>query len=70
MAPGGTADRLGAGVVNVLVILQGPAHGNERAYNRLRLATELGKRDDVTARPSSLAEVADWVLWADKTVTF
>ncbi len=116
--------------MNVLVILQGPAYGDERAYNGLRLATELAKRDDVTvrvfcfgdavtvaldgqevpngyyhlgrmltvaarhdvevglcgtcmsargvsdemivdaARRSSLAEAADWVLWADKTVTF
>lgn len=116
--------------MNVLVILQGPAYGDERAYNWLRLVAELAKRDDVTvrvfcfgdavtvavdgqevpngyyhlgrmltvaarhgteiglcgtcmnargisdemivdaARRSSLAEVADWVLWADKTVTF
>lgn len=116
--------------MNVLVILQGPAYGDERAYNGLRLADSLAKRDDVTvrvfcfgdavgcamagqqvpdgyyhldrmltsaarhgaeiglcgtcmdargitddmvvdaARRSSLAEVTDWTLWADKTITF
>lgn len=116
--------------MNVLVILQGPAYGDERAFNGLRLAGALAKRDDVAvrvfcfgdsvgcamngqtvpngyyhldrmlvaavrhgaevglcgtcmdaraiademlvpeARRSSLEEVTDWVLWADKTVTF
>jgi uncharacterized protein involved in oxidation of intracellular sulfur len=116
--------------MNVLIILQGPAYGDERSYNGLRLAGSLAKRDDVavrifcfgdsvtcamsgqtvpdgyyhldrmissaahhgaevglcgtcmaargitdemvvnSARRSSLDEVADWVLWADKTVTF
>jgi uncharacterized protein involved in oxidation of intracellular sulfur len=116
--------------VKVLVILQGPAYGDERAYNGLRLAGNLAKRDDVEvrvfcfgdavgcavagqqlpngyyhldrmltaaarhdaviglcgtcmdargitdttiisdARRSSLDEVTDWVLWADRTITF
>lgn len=116
--------------MNVLVVLQGPAYGDERSYNGLRLAGSLTKRDDVnvrifcfgdavtcavhgqnvpdgyyhldrmlaaaahhgaeiglcgtcmdargitaemivdTARRSSLDEVTDWVLWADKTITF
>ena len=116
--------------VNILMILQGPAYGDERAYNGLRLATSLAKRDGVsvrvfcfgdavgcaiagqvlpdgyyhldrmltsaarhgaeiglcgtcmdargitdemivdTARRSSLDEVTDWALWADKTITF
>jgi uncharacterized protein involved in oxidation of intracellular sulfur len=116
--------------VNVLVIVQGPAYGDERAYDGLRLAGNLAKRDDVDvrvfcfgdavacavagqqlpdgychldrmitsaarhgvvvglcgtcmdargvtdemviddARRSSLDEVTDWVLWADKTITF
>jgi len=116
--------------MNVLVILQGPAYGDERAYNGLRLAGNLAKRDGVTvrifcfgdavgcaianqqlpngyyhldrmltsaahhgaeiglcgscmdargiaaemlipdARRSSLDEVTDWTLWADKTITF
>lgn len=116
--------------MNVLVILQGPAYGDERAFNGLRLAGSLAKRDDVSvrvfcfgdavgcaiagqtvpngyyhldrmlvsaarhgaeiglcgtcmdargttpemlvseARRSSLDEATDWVLWADKTVTF
>lgn len=114
----------------MLVILQGPAYGDERAYNGLRLAGNLAKRGDVNvrifcfgdsagcavagqeppngyyhldrmltaaahhgaeiglcgtcmdargitdtmiiadARRSSLDEVTDWTLWADKTVTF
>ena len=114
----------------MLVILQGPAYGDERAYNGLRLAGSLAKRDDVEvkvfcfgdavgcavagqqvpngyyhldrmitsaarhgaeiglcgscmdargitdamviddAHRSSLDEVTDWTLWADKTVTF
>ena len=36
--------------MNVLVILQGPAYGDERAYNGLRLAGSLAKRDGVTVR--------------------
>ena len=116
--------------MNILIILQGPAYGDERAYNGLRLAGNLAKRDDVEVRVfcfgdavgcavsgqqlpngyyhldrmltaaarhgaviglcgscmdargitdtmiiadthrSSLDEVTDWVLWADKTITF
>lgn len=116
--------------MNVLVILQGPAYGDERAYNGLRLAGNLAKREGVTVRifcfgdavgcaiadqklpngyyhldrmltaaarhgaeiglcgtcmdargitdamliaevrRSTLDEVTDWTLWADKTVTF
>lgn len=60
--------------MNVLVILQGPPYGDEHAFNGLRPAGALAKREDVTvrvqARRSSLEDVADWVLWADKTVTF
>ena len=116
--------------MNVLVILQGPAYGDERAYNGLRLASNLAKRVGVTvkifcfgdavgcaianqqlpngyyhldrmltsaaqhgaeiglcgscmdargiaaemlipdAHRSSLDEVTDWTLWADKTITF
>lgn len=36
--------------MNVLVILQGPAYGDERAYNGLRLAGNLAKRDGVTVK--------------------
>ena len=116
--------------MNILIILQGPAYGDERAYNGLRLAGNIAKRDDVEVRVfcfgdavgcavagqqlpngyyhldrmlttaarhgaviglcgtcmdargitdtmiigdtrrSSLDEVTDWVLWADKTITF
>ena len=116
--------------MNVLFICQGPAYGDERSYNGLRLAGALAKRDgtDVKvfligdaagcaiagqkvpdgyyhldrmitsaarhgteigccgtcldargisddqlipdAHRSTLEELADWVLWADKTVTF
>ena len=116
--------------MKVLVILQGPAYGDERAYNGLRLAGNLAKREGVEvkvfcfgdavgcavagqhvpngyyhldrmitsgahhgaeiglcgscmdargitdvmvigdAHRSSLDEVTDWTLWADKTVTF
>ena len=114
----------------MLVILHGPAYGDERAYNGRRLAVNLAKREGVVvkvfcfgdavgcavsgqqvpngyyhldrmisaaarhgaeiglcgscmdargitdamviddARRSSLDEVTDWTLWADKTVTF
>lgn len=114
----------------MLVILQGPAYGDERAYNGLRLAGSLAKREGLEvkvfcfgdavgcavagqqlpngyyhldrmitsaarygaeiglcgscmdargitdamviddARRSSLDEVTDWTLWADKTITF
>ena len=116
--------------MNVLVICQGPAYGDERSYNGLRLAGALAKRDGTEvkvfligdaagcaiagqkvpdgyyhldrmitsaarhgteigccgtcldargitdeqlipdAHRSTLEELADWVLWADKTVTF
>jgi len=116
--------------MKMLVILQGPAYGDERAYNGLRLAGNLAKREGAEvkvfcfgdavgcavvgqqvpngyyhldrmitsaarhgaeiglcgscmdargitdemiigdARRSSLDEVTDWTLWADKTITF
>jgi len=116
--------------MKILVILQGPAYGTEGAYNGIRLAGSLAKREGVEvklfcfgdavgcalanqqvpngyyhldrmltsaarhgaeiglcgtcmeargfanamliaeARRSSLEEVTDWTLWADKTVTF
>jgi len=77
------------GQSRVLVICEGPAYGDERSYNGLRLADTLAKRDEVGCcgscmdargmadehlvagtRRSTMAELADWVLWADKTVTF
>lgn len=36
--------------MKVLVILQGPAYGDERAYNGLRLAGNLAKRDDAEVK--------------------
>lgn len=36
--------------MKILVILQGPAYGDERAYNGLRLAGNLAKRDGVDVR--------------------
>lgn len=36
--------------MKILVILQGPAYGDERAFNGLRLAGALAKRDDVDVR--------------------
>ncbi|MGK2957289.1 MAG: DsrE/DsrF/TusD sulfur relay family protein [Acidimicrobiales bacterium] len=116
--------------MNVLLVLQGPAYGDERSYNGLRLADSIAKRDGVevkvfligdavgcavsgqhvpdgyyhldrmiasvarhgaeigccctcmdargitdeglvtNAHRSSLEELTDWVLWADKTITF
>ncbi len=117
-------------VMKILFILQGPAYGTEAAYNGLRLAVNVAKRDDVEvrifcfgdavgcaianqqlpngyyhldrmltsaarhgaeiglcgtcmdargvtdamlipeARRSSLDEVTDWTVWADKILTF
>ena len=48
--------------MNVLVICQGPAYGDEHSYNGLRLAGALAKRDDtdvkvfLTADPSVRAQ--------------
>jgi uncharacterized protein involved in oxidation of intracellular sulfur len=116
--------------VNVLVVCQGPAYGDERSYNGLRLAGSMAKREDtdvkvfligdavtcavagqklpdgyyhldrmvtaahrhgadvgccgtcldargITAEQlvpathrATLEDLTDWVLWADKTVTF
>ncbi len=130
MAARGDAGGWGSGPVKILVVAQGPAYGDERAYNGLRLAGSLARRDGVDvrvfligdavgaavsgqqvpdgyyhlermvrlvgrrggevgccgtcldarglagvelvppARRSDLEELTDWVLWADKTVTF
>ena len=116
--------------MRLLVILQGPAYGDERSYNGLRLAGSLARREGVevrifligdavgcavagqstpdgyynlgrmidaaarhgavigccgtcldargitndmlapAARRSTLDELTDWTLWADKTITF
>jgi len=116
--------------VNVLIICQGPAYGDEHSYNGLRLAGAMAKRDDTDvkvfligdavtcavagqklpdgyyhldrmvtaagrhgaevgccatcldaraiadaqlvdpAHRATLEDLTDWVLWADKTVTF
>lgn len=116
--------------MNVLVVAQGPAYGDERAFNALRLAGSLAKREGVsvkvfligdavgcavaaqqvpngyyhldrmlesaarhgaevgccgtcldarglkdemlvpTARRSTLEELTDWVLWAERSITF
>lgn len=116
--------------MNVLIICQGPAYGDERSYNGLRLAGALAKRDGTQvkvfligdaagcaiagqkvpdgyyyldrmitsaarhgaeigccgtcldargltddqlvpdAHRSTLDELADWVLWAERTVAF
>lgn len=116
--------------MNVLIICQGPAYGDERSYNGLRLAGALAKRDSTDvkvfligdaagcaiagqevpdgfyhldrmitsaarhgaevgccgtcldargltddqlvpdAHRSTLDELADWVLWAERSVTF
>lgn len=116
--------------MKVLLVLQGPAYGDERSYNGLRLAGSLAKRDGVEVKVfligdavgcaiagqqvpngyyhldrmaqsamrsgaeigccgtcldargiadgaliegagrSTLDELTDWVLWADKTITF
>lgn len=121
---------LKGGRMKILLILQGPAYGDERSYNGLRLAGSLAKREGVEvrvflmgdavgcavagqttpngyynlermmraaanrgaevgccgtcmdargvtdgalaepARRSTLDELTDWVVWADKTVTF
>ena len=36
--------------MNVLIICQGPAYGDERSYNGLRLAGSLAKRDGVEVK--------------------
>lgn len=115
--------------MKMMLILQGPAYGDERSYNGLRLAGSLARRDDVdvrvfllgdavtcavagqqvpngfyhldrmvesaarhggeigccstcldarglgddqltpAARRSTLEELTDWTLWADKVIT-
>lgn len=130
MSASHSADQTPASGQRILVVLQGPPYGDERAFNGLRLAGALAKRADVEvrvfcfgdsvgcaiagqkvpdgyyhldrmlvaaarhgveiglcgtcmdargftdemlitqARRSSLEECTDWVLWADKTVTF
>jgi uncharacterized protein involved in oxidation of intracellular sulfur len=116
--------------MKILIICQGPAYGDERSYNGLRLAVAVSKRDDTEVRVfligdavtcavagqqvpdgyyhlgrmvtaaghhdtdvgccstcldaraitdaqltapahrATLEDLADWVLWADKSVTF
>jgi len=42
--------------MNVLVVVNDPPYGSERAYNALRHANALGKRTDVTVRLFLLAD--------------
>lgn len=127
--PPGEVDR-GRDAVQILIILNEPAYGNERSYNGLRLAMSLAKREDVQLRVflmgdavtvgkpaqktpqgyynlermiagctakgvaigacgtcmdargmadeplieglrrSSMAELTDWTIWADKVIVF
>jgi hypothetical protein len=44
--------------MNVLVICQGPAYGDERSYNGLRLAGALAHGANIAVDPESLSLVA------------
>jgi len=43
-------------MATILLILNDPPYGTERSYNGLRLARELGKRDDVQLRVFLMAD--------------
>ena len=62
------ARNLGRGIppVKALLILNDPAYGTERSYSGLRLAGALAE----SARRSTLDEMAEWTIWADKVITF
>ena len=44
--------------MNVLVICQGPAYGDERSYNGLRLAGALAKRDGTDVKVFLIGDAA------------
>jgi len=56
--------------MQILLVISDPSYGTERAYNGVRLANSLKKRDDDEVvegtRPSTLDEPTDWTLWVDK----
>ena len=52
--------------MNVLVIIQGPAYGDERAFNGLRLAGALAKRADVTVRVFLIGDAVSCALAGQK----
>ena len=76
--------------VKILVVLNDPPYGTERAYNGLRLAYALARRGaEVSlcgtcmearsvaeeslvpgAHRSTLEELADWTLWAERVLAF
>ncbi len=54
--------------MSVLLILNDGPYGTERSRNGLRLALALAKVEGVCR--SSMAQLADWTVRADKVVTF
>jgi uncharacterized protein involved in oxidation of intracellular sulfur len=68
--------------MKTLFILNDPPYGTERSYNALRLAGALAKRESQDVRGidagelvegahrSTLEELADWTVWADKVLVF
>jgi sulfur relay (sulfurtransferase) complex TusBCD TusD component (DsrE family) len=49
--------------MKTLIICNDPPYGTERSWNGLRLAGALARR-------STLEELTDWTLWAERVVTF
>lgn len=49
--------------MRTLLIINDPPYGTERAYNGLRLANSLAKREGEEVK-------TDWTVWADKVVVF
>ena len=54
---------------STLIILNDPPYGTERSYNGLRLAAWLSRRDGLDHR-STMDELTDWTVWANKVVVF
>lgn len=53
--------------MNVLVILNDAAYGNERSFNALRLATALAKRDEVQLRVFLMGDAVGCALSGQQT---
>ena len=52
--------------MNVLVICQGPAYGDERSYNGLRLAGALAKRDGTDVKVFLIGDAAGCAIAGQK----
>ena len=55
-------------LMNILLIINGAAYGQDTTYNAVRLAKSLSIRDE--AATQVMDALADWTIAADKVLVF